>query len=143
MADVQFYHQERVDGGRRSGVTVDGTTILHGFLPGREEYDPALEWYVDVTLVTENPPTPANALSWLTIRAPEIRRALKEAADSLSVGIDANSMPAEFGSRGTEGPIRVTLSAMRRLIGRQIGGKLQQFAEMDWAVLFLALTPQG
>lgn len=76
MADVQFYHQERVDGGRRSGVTVDGTTVLHGFIPGGDEYDPALEWYVDVTLVTANPPTQVNALTWLNNHKPEIDQAL-------------------------------------------------------------------
>jgi len=143
MAEVTFYHQQRVDGGRRSGVTVDGITILHGFLPGSEEYDPALEWYVDVTLVTNNPPTQANALNWLTSHAADIRRALTETADCLSVGIDAHSMPAEFGSPGSEGPIRVTVSALRRVVGRQVGEKLRQFAEMDWAQLFPVLTPQG
>lgn len=143
MADVQFYHQERVDGGRRSGVTVDGTTVLHGFIPGGDEYDPALEWYVDVALVTANPPTQVNALTWLNNHKPEIDQALTEAANVLSSGIDADSMPAEFGRSGTEGPIRVTVSAMRRLIGRRVGEKLQQFAKIDWAQLFPVLTPQG
>ena len=143
MADVTFYHQVRVDGGRRSGISVDGLSILHGFIPGDEEYDPALEWYVDVTLVTARPPSEANALAWLIAHAVEFRQVLKEDADLLSTGIDANSMPAEFARPGAEGPIRVTVSAMRRLIGRQIGEKLQHFAEMDWTQLFSVLTPQA
>jgi len=144
MAEVTFYHQERVDGGRRSGVTVDGTPVLHGFVPGTNEYDPALEWYADVTLATANPPTQANGLTWLNSHAPEIRQSLTEAADCLSVGIDASSMPAEFQRFDAGGrPIRVTVSAMRRLTGRHVGEKLRQLAEMDWAQLFPALTPQG
>ena len=64
-------------------------------------------------------------------------------ADCLSVGIDAHSMPAEFGSPGSEGPIRVTVSAQRRLVGRQVGERLRQFGEIDWAQLFPVLSPQG
>jgi hypothetical protein len=143
MAEVKFYHQERADGGRRTGVTVDGDTVAHGFLPGHDEYDPALLWYVDVTLQTPNPPTRTNALAWLQSRTPEIRLALSNTASLLELGIDMNSMPAEFGHNGAEGPIRVTVSAMRRLIGRQIAQKINHFAETDWAVLFPVLTPHG
>jgi hypothetical protein len=144
MAEVTFYHQERVDGGRRSGVTVDGETVLHGFIPGsNDDYDPALEWYVDVSLTTANPPTQTSALGWLNDRKPEIEQALAETAEVLSTGIDADSMPAEFERNGTDGRIRVTVSAMRRLVGRRVGEKLLEFARMDWGQLFPVLTPQG
>jgi hypothetical protein len=143
MAEVTFYHQERVDGGRRSGLNVDGTSVLHGFIPGGTDRDPALAWYVDVTFTTPTPPTQATALTWLASHAADIRQSLTEAADALSVGIDVDSMPAEFGRNGAEGPILLTVSAMRRLTGRHVGEKLQHLAEMDLAQLFPILTPQA
>lgn len=139
MAEVTFYHQERADGGRRTGVTVDGDSVAHGFLTGSEEYDPSLVWYVDVTVQTTSPPSRETALVWLERHTPEIRLALLETAGLLELGIDANSMPAEFGRKG----IRVTVSAMRRLVGRQIAQKLSHFAETDWSLLFPVLTPLG
>jgi hypothetical protein len=139
MAEVTFYHQERVDGGRRTGVTVDGDSVAHGFVAGSEEYDPALVWYADVTVQSPSPPNRETALVRLQRHAADIRRALLETAGLLDTGIDANSMPAEFGQNG----IRVTVSAMRRLVGRQISQKLTHFAEMDWSLLFPVLTPHG
>ena len=114
MADVQFYHQERVDGGRRSGVTVDGDAVLHGFVEGSEERNPALTWYADVTLSTPTPPRDATGLAWLLGHAAEIRAALDDAAEQLSTGIDVDVTPWEFETAGPEGPIRVSVSAMRR-----------------------------
>mgnify|MGYP005867575247 CR=1 FL=1 len=143
MAEVILFHQERADGGRRSGLVVDGETVLHGFLPGADEHDPALVWYVDVSLATSAPPTPTNALSWLDHHEDEIRNSLTRVADALNLGIDSYSMPAEFTYPGTDGTVRVTVSAMRHVTGRQIGEKLRQFATAGWAQFFPALTSQG
>ena len=143
MAEVTFYHQERIDGGRRSGLNVDGTSVLTGFVPGSVDRDPALAWYVDVTLVTANPPTHTSAFHWLNNHAHEIHQSLTEAAVALSVGIDVDSMPAEFGRPGIEGPIRVTVSAMRRLTGRHVGEELQRLAGMDWTQLFPLLAQRA
>ena len=136
MAEVTFYYQERVDGGHRSGLNVDGISVLHGFVPGDTDRDPALAWYMDVTLATVTPPTHATAMVWLNSHTAEIRVSLAEAAEALSLGIDVDSMPAEFGRNGSEGPIHLTVSAMRRLTGRHVGEKLQQLAKADLAQLF-------
>src|SRR5437763_1814329 len=96
MPEVTFYHQERVDGGRRSGLHVDGQTILHGFIPGGTDRDPALAWYVDVTMDTQTPPDHASALGWLRQHWGAIRAALTEAANQLTCGIDVDTTPWEF-----------------------------------------------
>ena len=143
MTDVQFYHQERVDGGMRSGVYVGGEAMLHGFIPGSEERNPALSWYTDVTLSTPSPPDDATALAWLLDHASEIRAALDGAADQLSSGIDADAMPWECVTTGAEGPIRVSVSAMRRFPARDIAHNLRRLASADWSALFPAPAPVG
>ena len=143
MVDVQFFHQERVDGGRRSGVSVDGTTILHGFLPGSEEYDPALVWYADVTVPSSNPPTEANAPSWLVSRGQTIRDALIAAAGKLECGIDNNAMPWELQVPGSDGPIRVSVASVRRFSARSVGEKLRWLATQDWNAFFPSSTYVG
>ena len=141
MAEVQFYHQERVDGGMRSGVLVDGDAILHGFVAGREERDPALTWYADVTLTTDTPPGDEAVLAWLKAHTSEIRTALADAAERLNGGIDADVMPWEFVTAGPQGEIRVSVSAMRRLTARAIAQKLCWLASADWSSLFPTPSP--
>ena len=143
MADVQFYHQERVDGGRRSGVTVDGDAVLHGFVEGSEVRNPALTWYADVTLSTPTPPRDATSLAWLLGHAAEIRAALDDAAEQLGTGIDVDVTPWEFETAGPEGPIRVSVSAMRRFTARNISQKLRWLASADWNALFPVSAPVG
>lgn len=141
MAQVTFYHQERVDGGRRSGLLVDGNSMLHGFLPGGADRDPALAWYADVTLESETPPEERDALDWLSQHGVEMRAALKEAGRELACGLDVDTVPWEFTYPGSGRPIRISVSAMRRLTARQVGQKLSELSERDWTSLFPALVP--
>jgi len=50
VSSVKFFRQKRFDGGIRMGVSVGQDLVLHHFVPGSDEDDPALEWYVDVEL---------------------------------------------------------------------------------------------
>lgn len=144
MAEVTFYHQERVDGGRRSGVFVEGTAVLQGFIPGDvDQEDSALAWYVDVTLDTPTPPTRTNALPWLERRWARLRAALREAGQLLSCGLDVDTIPWAFQHTGPDGPLRVSVSAMQRLTARRVGEKLTHLAETECSDLFPALLPQG
>ena len=143
MADVQFYHQERVDGGMRSGVYVDSDAMLHGFVPGGEERDPALTWYADVTLSTPTPPGDETVVAWLQAHAPEIRAALGDAAEQLHSGLDVDTMPWELQRQGSEGPIRVSVSAMRRFPARDISKNLHRLATEDWIALSPVATSVG
>jgi hypothetical protein len=137
MAEVTFYHQSRVDGGQRSGLTVDGEAVLHAFqTDSEEEFDPTLEWFVDVAFTTDTPPTAATALAWVRDHASEIRQSLLDAAGRFDLGIDP-PMPADFHRTGPEGPIRVSVAAMKRLVGRGIGQKLRHLAEQDFHTFFL------
>ena len=128
MADVQFYHQERVDGGMRSGVYVDSDAMLHGFVPGGEERDPALTWYADVTLSTPTPPGDETVVAWLQAHAPEIRAALGEAAEQLRSGLDVDTMPWELQRQGSEGPIRVSVPMPLRTRSTFAPTRSQRFA---------------
>jgi hypothetical protein len=143
MAEVTFYHQERLDGGRRSGLNVDGSSILHGFVPGGTDRDPALAWFADVALETQSPPSQATALVWLDQHSRELKDALTAAAEQLTCGIDVDSMPWETELPGSAGAIRVSVSAMRRLTARHVGEELKQLASMDWSELFPVMTPQA
>lgn len=142
MAGVQFYHQERVDGGRRSGLTVDGNTVLHGFVPGGEEYDPALEWYADVTIPTQNPPSESTARGWLAANGQVIRDALVAAAGQLECGLDNSAMPwvGAVSVSWPEGQARVSVSAVRRVSARHVGERLRWLASQEWDSLFPSTT---
>jgi hypothetical protein len=47
MSTIGFFRQARFDRAVRSGVTVDGATVLHLFEPGDEDVNPAILWFVD------------------------------------------------------------------------------------------------
>lgn len=140
MAEVIFYHQERVDGGQRTGITVDGDAVLHGFVDGGSETNPMLAWYLDVSWKTDAPPVESNALSWLKQRDGEIREVILVAAQELSGGIDVDTFPWTRKQKTKIGTLRVSVSAMRRLTARDIGGHLKRFATADWDGLFPVLT---
>jgi len=42
MPTVTFFHNERVDDARRTGLYVDDARAFERFAPGDEEYDPSL-----------------------------------------------------------------------------------------------------
>jgi hypothetical protein len=130
MATMTFYHQERADGGRRTGLDVDGEAVLHSFAPGNdEESDPTLLWYVDVRISDAAPPTShEEAAAWLARHADEIQAALSAAAGELGCGIDVDLLPWQFEYRAASEPILVSVSAMRRLAAREVGAKLQALA---------------
>jgi len=49
VTEIAFFINARQDGGLRTGIDVNGETIWHHFIPGPEDADPALLWWVDVT----------------------------------------------------------------------------------------------
>ena len=116
---------------------MDGNSVLHSFVEGASEFDPSLEWYADVAMQSSRPPTPECASDWLREHAKLIRESLSEASERFATGIDP-PMPTEFHREDETGPIRVTISAMRRLVGRAIGEKLRRLAETDPWTLFAA-----
>jgi hypothetical protein len=125
LSGLTFYRQKRVDGGIRTGVELDQTTILERFEIEEEEHDPALLWYVDVRCKGPGVPTdPESAEQWLLSTGEIIERGLAEFADHLRpAGADKNDYPliwSEF-PEVNDGVVRtIACSAVRRIESRQL-----------------------
>lgn len=83
MTEIAFFINARQDGGLRTGIDVNGETIWHHFIPGPEDADPALLWWVDVTCKGDLPSGPDAARQWMLDQSDLIRNALKRAADDI------------------------------------------------------------
>jgi hypothetical protein len=145
MAEVRLYYQERADGGARSGLYVDAEAVLHRFVPGPDEgeYDPSLTWYVDLVWQTDAPPGSADeAREWVASRADQAAAVLAAAADVLRSGVDIDLVPWQREFSTADGPVRVSVSAMRRYAAVDIGSRLRELAAR-WADLYPALEPAG
>ena len=133
MAEVSFFHNERDDNGTRTGLNVGGRRALERFIPGDEESDPSLRWYVDVVISTKSlPKTQSSSAIWLTKHADAIQEALEAAAARLEVGLDFDSMPWTFKHRSAQGIIRVSVSALRCLAAREIAKRIRDFLATTW-----------
>lgn len=144
MPQLRFYHQQRIDGGVRAGIGIDNQPVLHRFHPGEEESDPALLWFVDVTVEGRGLPIdPDEARGWLLDNAQPIVRALRGAAERLEVGLDDTGawpyrMQIESLPRGIRGELRI--SAVRSLAAGELGALLTQLAN-EWEVVLHDLSP--
>lgn len=131
MARVNVFHNVRIDGARRTGLTVEGLRALEYYVPGSEEWDPSLLWYFDAICFDESPPeTQTQATAWLASHADTIEGALTAAADRLQAGLDSD-VPWSFVWPGPRGPGRVYVSAMRSEAGHSIGSKRYEFLTED------------
>jgi hypothetical protein len=135
MSEVTFYHHERADGGRRTGVTVNGLRAIEDYAPGgNAERDPRLKWYADVIDDAAGPTdTQEAAAEWFAERSVDIRAALESAAEQLETGLDMDGIPWSFEYANPNGrPLRVSISAMRRYNARDISGEIRHFLGADW-----------
>ena len=146
MSMLTFYRQARADGGLRTGVDLDGVTLLETFEPGGEEHDPTLLWYLDLRCEGNDlPAEPETAQEWLRANAEAIRNGLATCADELAVGLDLpdedlqpyeRSLPRQpDGSR-----LRIHVSAIRRPEARQIAGELRSLSR-TWDHVLRELRP--
>jgi hypothetical protein len=143
MTDVTFYYQERFDGGRRAGLWYDDYHFLHSFIEGSEEFDSRLQWYVNVVIPTEDPPSEENALRWLVSHLAQIRRALTATAKILESGIDCDAIPWETSIPDEQGPMTVRIAAARHAIAGKISEKLNALAATSVSSLFsLVVVPR-
>lgn len=127
MSTITFFHNERIDGARRTGLVVDGRRLWERFAPGNEDRDPALRWYVDVIWESSTPPeTEQKALKWIADQCDTLHTVLNLAADQLSSGIDADAGPWEKEFVHDGNPVRVSLSAVRVLSGQTISQSLRE-----------------
>ena len=94
MKVITFFQQKRVDGGLRTGIAVDGETLFHSFEHAAAEPDPALLWYVDIFCRSSSlPKNPDEAKGWLLRHASVIADGLRQVADEIRAGIDADGWP--------------------------------------------------
>lgn len=129
---VTFYRQGRRDGGVRTGADVDGAAVLGIFNPGPTDADGSLDWFIDIEWRGDGLPREATELrAFLTDEGPAVRAACLRLGDRLATGIDSESAPfrEEFdvGVQGASGA--VFCSAIRRLSGRDIQGRLRSLAD--------------
>jgi hypothetical protein len=144
MPKLTFYHQVRADGGERTGIELDGTTLLHHFQQGHEEHDPALLWFLDLRCEGASlPDEPEAVREWFLKNEAFFVSRLREIADvDLRAGFDAEVMPfeKEVASAPDNARVVVAVSAAGRLVARQIAKDLRNVAS-DWAMLLSRLAP--
>jgi hypothetical protein len=134
MKTINFYRQARVDGGRRTGIDIDGETVLEKFEPGNEPEDSALLWFVDIRFSGNQLPGAADtAREWLLKRTPLIQAGVREVADELRAGIDFSAPVSRDLARAGNGiHAKIFCSAMRRLPARDIAKALMDVST-HWA----------
>ena len=143
MATLAFFRQERVDGGVRTGIDVDGQTVLQDYQPGSDEHDPALLWYVDLRCEGDSlPATAQEARPWLIDHAPAITQALRELAEELTAGIDHELWPYERKVPGVQEGVhtRIVICAVRRLAATELANPLRDIAK-NWNIFLDRLDP--
>lgn len=132
MPQLTFYRQKRRDGGVRTGIDVDGETLLHEFRDGSEDIDPALQWWADVRCKGARLPTePSAAREWFLAHAEPIQAGLKTLAAEIRPGVDFDAWPVLWKMpkppRGTQ--ITIACCASQRLPARKIAAMLAELAD--------------
>jgi hypothetical protein len=120
----------RVDGGKRTGIEIDGEAVLERFERGNETEDSALLWFVDIQCSGDNLPNAAEtAREWLLAKASIIQAGLREVANELRAGIDFSapiSRPIPNVEKGIT--VKISCSAIRRLQARDIAAALDEIS---------------
>ena len=141
---LTYYRQTREDGGVRAGIDADDTELLHHFSPGEEEHDPALTWWVDLRCKGSSlPHDPAGAREWFRKHGSFFVTAMQDVADKrLIAGFDADLWPyrREIADAPDGARVEIVISAVRRLVARDIAEVLRQFAR-NWDTLLDQLEP--
>jgi hypothetical protein len=127
MASATVFWQERVDGGIREGIDYEGTTVLEHYVPGHEDDDPALLWYVDVRFEGSIPASsPESLRDWLTQIEGQVKPGLDAVADDLAAGTDGLvpvQRPLPLSLDGVTACVVAT--GIRRINARRIGERIR------------------
>jgi len=137
FGSVTFFRQKRFDGGIRTGISADGTLLLHRFDPGDlENENPALEWYVDITLSAEDiPENLDNLKSWLVQQQKSVSSVLREIGREFRAGTDFPELPFRYEKKLPDGlRISVSFSAVLRVDCLQMAQILENLAD-SWSDL--------
>ena len=118
MPTLTYYKNVRNDGGVRTGVGLNGETVLEDFVEGRQEPDPILVWYVDLLFESSKVPKEAEAIrAWLATMGNYVKQGLDEIATKMEVGIDQQWNPFSYPLLRTPTGVKITMSgaAMNRV----------------------------
>lgn len=131
MPAITLYRQARFDGGVRTGIDIDGNSVLMDYSEGDSDDNPALLWYIDLRCEGETlPADPEEARKWLRRAAPAFKSALIAAADELRVGFDPEFHPFRRGIQlpQADAHAEIVVSAIRIIDGRKAAELLRAFA---------------
>jgi hypothetical protein len=128
MTTINFYRQARVDGGKRTGVEIDGESVLEQFERGNKAEDSALVWFVDIRCSGANLPKETEAArEWLLEKASIIEQGVRQLANELAVGIDFCAPISRTIPNVADGvTVEIWCSAIRRIQGREIAKALDE-----------------
>jgi len=128
MTTISFYRQMRVDGGKRTGVEIDGETVLERFESGSESEDSALLWFVDIRCSGADLPSETEAArKWLLDHASLIEAGVRHVANELGAGIDFSTpISRKIPNAGKGVTVEICCSAIRRLHARDIAKALDE-----------------
>jgi hypothetical protein len=144
MAELTFYRQKRVDGGVRTGIDLNGSTVFDRFEEGEPEPDPALLWYVD--LRCRGPKVPATARAcrkWLVDHEKVIRNGFQACANELIAGIDPDLYPLvweKFSNLPAGVQMAIAYSAVRRIDAIRMSEVVRDIGT-HWLELVRSLKP--
>jgi hypothetical protein len=132
MAKMTLYRQTRVDGGVRTGLELDGLSALESFVPGSEDRDPVLLWFLDLRMRGDalNFGDMEEGRDWLLQHADAVTQVLNEAADRLASGMDRDYLPWNWEtSLPDDVRVQVYVMAVHRLTAQRVGEYVRQFAQ--------------
>jgi hypothetical protein len=144
MPTITFFRQARRDGGVRTGIDIDGRTVLSQFQQGwrAADNDPALLWYVDVRCDGPRLPTDVDhARQRLLRHAGHVVQVLEALADKAPEGLDPSEWPLQTSKRLTGATITVACAAVRRVEAREMAAVLRDVAE-HWRERLASLKVQ-
>jgi len=143
MSEVTFYHHERADGGRRTGIEFDDYRGLEYFQETSDEdaVDPTLLWFVDVKTTAPAPiETVPQAATWLAEHTQDIQQSLSEVADQLTIGFDMDSMASSYSFELGGRKYDVEVGGQNRIVRRKLGERLREFSK-DLNQIFSRMKP--
>jgi hypothetical protein len=145
MTKLTFYHNVRVDGGRRTGIEINDTTAMEFYQEESLDVDPALLWYVDLSCEAEGLPREAEvARRWFLDNEKPLVGILLGVAGEIEVGFDVEVRP--FRRAVNDGPggcrVKVVVSAIHRLQAKEVARDLREVAQ-SWRSLVERLVSES
>jgi hypothetical protein len=145
MTTLGLYHDVRVDGGRRTGLEINGSCELELFEEESRDFDPAILWYVDLACEGESlPRDPGYARQWFLDNEKPLAEILLSVADEIDIGFDVEVRPFRRTFEGGPGGTRVSVSAsaIHRLQAREVAAELRELTR-NWRSLVERLVSES